>query len=367
MHDERVGRAAARPGRARIGNSSFSLPRPRSLSLSSKRRSPTPRALSLSPFSTPPHAPPIPQAVEAAFKTETVGLVTRDQYLARRSELEKELGAAGDAARAAAAAAAARAAAEAARSKARATARAKLSFDDGEEEDEGGEVAAVEEEEEEAPTTTADAVPAGPSAPPPPPTAGVGKDPTATTHFLPDAAREAEEAALRASLREEFEARRAAARAAPLEIVYSFWDGAGHRRALTVKAGDTVGAFLGAARAQLLAEPSGAFKDLRGVGSDGLLYVKEDLILPSVLSFHDLITRKARGKSGPLFTFDVHEDVRAVSDARKETDESHAGKVVTRAWYARNKHIFPASRWEAYDPAKVWDRYTVRGSEVQGK
>ena len=29
-----------------------------------------------------------------------------------------------------------------------------------------------------------------------------------------------------------------------------------------------------------------------------------------------------------------------------------AGKVVDRRWYARNKHIFPASRWEKFDPEK---------------
>lgn len=26
--------------------------------------------------------------------------------------------------------------------------------------------------------------------------------------------------------------------------------------------------------------------------------------------------------------------------------QSHAGKVVERHWYEKNKHIFPASRWE---------------------
>ena len=30
---------------------------------------------------------------------------------------------------------------------------------------------------------------------------------------------------------------------------------------------------------------------------------------------------KARGKSGPLFSFDVHEDVRVISDASVEKDE----------------------------------------------
>ena len=39
--------------------------------------------------------------------------------------------------------------------------------------------------------------------------------------------------------------------------------------------------------------------------------------------------------------------------------QSHAGKVVMRNWYERNKHIFPASRWEPYDPEKKWDKYTV--------
>ena len=40
--------------------------------------------------------------------------------------------------------------------------------------------------------------------------------------------------------------------------------------------------------------------------------------------------------------------------------QSHAGKVVLRSWYERNKHIFPASRWEPYDPEKKWEKYTVR-------
>lgn len=37
--------------------------------------------------------------------------------------------------------------------------------------------------------------------------------------------------------------------------------------------------------------------------------------------FYDFIINKARGKSGPLFSFDVHEDVRMISDASVEKDE----------------------------------------------
>jgi len=72
-------------------------------------------------------------------------------------------------------------------------------------------------------------------------------------------------------------------------------------------------------------------------------------------------------------------------DASVETEESHAGKVllrylllqttarflfslmfycnifsyIFRSWYERNKHIFPASRWEPFDPTKSYDKYTV--------
>jgi hypothetical protein len=57
------------------------------------------------------------------------------------------------------------------------------------------------------------------------------------------------------------------------------------------------------------------------------LYLQEDLVIPGSMTFYELIVNKARGKSGPLFSFDVHEDIRIVNDASKEKDETHAGKV----------------------------------------
>jgi protein FAM50 len=119
--------------------------------------------------------------------------------------------------------------------------------------------------------------------------------------------------------------------------------------------GDTVGQFLQAVLLDLRKE----FHELRGVSAENLIYVKEDLLIPHHYSFYDFIVTKARGKSGPLFNFDVHEDVRLTHDATVEKDESHAGKVILRSWYERNKHIFPASRWESYDPEKTYDTYTI--------
>merc|ERR1712177_145455 len=62
----------------------------------------------------------------------------------------------------------------------------------------------------------------------------------------------------------------------------------------------------------------------------------------------------ARGKSGPLFNFDLKEEEVA-------EEGLHTGKVILRSWYERNKHIFPASRWEPYDPTKTYSNYSVSG------
>ncbi|KAK9136471.1 hypothetical protein Syun_015801 [Stephania yunnanensis] len=199
----------------------------------------------------------------------------------------------------------------------------------------------------------------------------LGKDPTVETSFLPDSEREAEEQAERERLRKQWVLEQEQIRNEPLEITYSYWDGAGHRRVIQssflkflfmlcivqVRKGDAIGEFLRAVQQQLAPE----FREIRTTSVENLLYVKEDLIIPHQHSFYELIINKARGKSGPLFHFDVHEDVRTIADATIEKDESHAGKVVERHWYEKNKHIFPASRWEIYDPTKKWERYTIHG------
>lgn len=187
------------------------------------------------------------------------------------------------------------------------------------------------------------------------------KDPTIDTSFLPDKDRDAAVEAERQRLVGEWKQRQEQAKAEQLEVVYSYWDGSGHRRTLTCQKGSTIGDFLEQVRLQLQPE----FRELGGIASDALLYVKEDLILPHDISFYDLIACNARGKSGPLFHFDVHEDIRVGAlDVRVEKDESHPGKVVQRSWYDRNKHIFPASRWEVYDPAKDYGTYTIGGKVV---
>lgn len=192
----------------------------------------------------------------------------------------------------------------------------------------------------------------------------IKKDPKVDTSFLPDKEREEYLKAERQRLKEEWIQQQNRVKEEPIEITYSYWDGSGHRRTITCKKGDTIGQFLELVRKEL----SKDFREISNVSSDGLVYVKEDLIIPQDITFYDLIVTKARGKSGPLFNFDVHEDVRVGAlDSRVEKDESHPGKVCERKWYERNKHIFPASRWEIFDPAKNYGGYTISGGIVHTK
>ncbi|KAF9104091.1 hypothetical protein BGX29_002468 [Mortierella sp. GBA35] len=181
-----------------------------------------------------------------------------------------------------------------------------------------------------------------------------GKDPNIDTSFLPDREREEEERKAREELRQEWLKKQQEIKNETIQITYSYWDGSGHRKEVECKKGDTIAQFLEKCRQQ--------FQQLRGVSIDNMMYVKEDLIIPHHFTFYDFIINKARGKSGPLFSFDVHEDIRLTNDANVEKDESHAGKVVERSYYERNKHIFPLSRFEIYDPEKSYGKYSIKGN-----
>lgn len=189
-----------------------------------------------------------------------------------------------------------------------------------------------------------------------PATKKVRKNPDVDTSFLPDREREERENKLREELRQEWVGQQATLKDQEITITFSYWDGSGHRRSVIMKKGNSIYQFLQKCLDVLRKE----FSELKTVMADQLMYVKEDLILPQHYTFYDFIVTKARGKSGPLFQFDVHDDIRMISDATIEKEESHAGKVLLRSWYERNKHIFPASRWEPYDPTKTYDKYTIK-------
>lgn len=64
--------------------------------------------------------------------------------------------------------------------------------------------------------------------------AKLGKNPNVDTSFLPDREREEEERRVREELRKEWLVRQEELKNEDVEITYSYWDGSGHRKAVSV-------------------------------------------------------------------------------------------------------------------------------------
>ncbi|PWN22835.1 XAP5-domain-containing protein [Microstroma glucosiphilum] len=282
-------------------------------------------------------------SIEETLKKNTVGLVSAEDFKKRREELEELK-------RREAAKTSELKAEEKKKKKEKKTVKPKLSFAMDDEEEDGDAMSPFPTKRKAAPSTSSN----GNGIAEGEPVAAkkrLLKNPGVDTSFLPDRARDEEERKIRETLRQEWLKKQEDIKGEAIEITYSYWDGTGHRKTVKCKKGDSIADFLEKCRQQ--------FPELRNQSVDNLMYIKEDLIVPHHHTFYEFIINKARGKSGPLFNFDVHEDVRMVADATVEKDESHAGKVVERNWYNRNKHIFPASRWELYEVGKDYGNYSI--------
>jgi protein FAM50 len=200
------------------------------------------------------------------------------------------------------------------------------------------------------------------------------------TSFLPDKDREEEERILREKLRQEWVEKQQKLKNEEVDLVFSYWDGSGHRRSLRIKKRMTVQMFL--TKALDIVRRENAFNELKSASVDQLIFVKDDVILPHHYSFYDFIVTRARGRTGLLFTFTesikmptaiIEVPATATTTTGMSTVDappppppndnqlpgqiSHAGKICLRSWYERNKHIFPACRWEPYDPEKRWSTH----------
>uniref|UniRef100_A0A0R3RFH1 Protein FAM50 homolog n=1 Tax=Elaeophora elaphi TaxID=1147741 RepID=A0A0R3RFH1_9BILA len=180
----------------------------------------------------------------------------------------------------------------------------------------------------------------------------VGMDPTVETAFLPDRNREKELARLKEDLAKEWQALQEKEKNEEINIAFVYWDGSSHRKDLKMKKGNTISQFLVRALELLKRE----FSETRAAVPESLMFVKEDLIIPHFYTFQDFIVTKAMGKTGPLYEFDAAGEIRLRQDAAVDCGESHPAKVVLRSWYEKNKHIYPASRWEAFVPNKEYRR-----------
>ncbi|XP_041972714.1 protein FAM50 homolog isoform X2 [Aricia agestis] len=121
----------------------------------------------------------------------------------------------------------------------------------------------------------------------------VKKNPDVDTSFLPDREREEADLKLREELRLEWVMTQASLKDEPITVTFSYWDGSGHRRNVTLKKGNSIYQFLQRCLDTLRPE----FSELKTVLADQLMYVKEDLILPHHYTFYDfIVTKMVSGK-----------------------------------------------------------------------
>ncbi|KAF2120465.1 XAP5, circadian clock regulator-domain-containing protein [Lophiotrema nucula] len=207
--------------------------------------------------------------------------------------------------------------------------------------------------------------------------------------------REAQEAE---SVRKDFLALREAVKATEIVIPFVFYDGAnvpGGR--CRVKKGDHIWLFLDKARkvgAELGVGGDKSRRDWARVSVDDLMLVKGEVIVPHHYEFYYFLFNKVAAFDGPIFNYsaeatkatpmksdqdpadapdynpiDLHkkgkEQQPTVPDSDLEgfNDDPTITKVVDRRWYERNKHIFPASVWQEYNPEKDFSQSQRKDNE----
>lgn len=199
------------------------------------------------------------------------------------------------------------------------------------------------------------------------------------------------EAAEREALRREFLARQEAVKMTEIAIPFVFYDGTDIPGGIVrVKKGDFVWVFLDKSRkvgADLgVGEKANARREWARVGVDDLMMVRGNIIIPHHYAFMFFIMNKAVGPTGKLL-FDYLAEVpkitssegtenepsgspyqpmkssrtqQDVHDLEGASDDPAFTKVVDRRWYERNKHIYPASVWQEFEPDKDYQKEVRR-------
>ncbi|OLL23819.1 FAM50 family protein [Neolecta irregularis DAH-3] len=167
----------------------------------------------------------------------------------------------------------------------------------------------------------------------------IGKDPGVDTSFLPDNEREELNNLRREQLRKEYLENMVKAKEEEVELHFSYFEGTETPYKLQVRKGDTIRKFLEIIKDQV--------PQLNHVRTDDVMLVQGQLIIPHHYEFHWFIMHKKRGIFGQLlFDFNSEQSL----DNRELSFQ--IPKVTTKTWYQKNKHIYPASRWQSFDPLK---------------
>ncbi len=212
------------------------------------------------------------------------------------------------------------------------------------------------------------------------------------------------EAQTREQLRKEFLLMQEAVKATEIIIPFVFYDGTNiPGGACKVKKGDYVWLFLDRSRkvgAELGVgggEKANSKREWARVGVDDLMLVRGEIIIPHHYELYYFIVNKSVGpNSTPLFDYaattvpssdgsespdqipDDYDPLSLPSKTKQKNNgqvtpadrhlegvnaDPNFTKVVDRRWYERNKHIFPASVWEEFDPTKDYAKGVRKDAE----
>ncbi|KAI4595617.1 hypothetical protein KJ359_006606 [Pestalotiopsis sp. 9143b] len=197
------------------------------------------------------------------------------------------------------------------------------------------------------------------------------------------------DAAEREALRKEFLERQEIVKTTEIAIPFVFYDGSNiPGGTVRVKKGDFVWVFLDKSRkvgADLgVGDKANARREWARVGVDDLMIVRGNIIIPHHYDFLYFIMNKTMGPNNkrlfeylnetpppskpddtpydPLSTA-ASKAAKAAEDMSKlegASDDPTYTKVVDRRWYERNKHIYPASMWQEFDPEKDYNQEVRR-------
>ncbi|KAI9868555.1 MAG: hypothetical protein M1830_005646, partial [Pleopsidium flavum] len=213
------------------------------------------------------------------------------------------------------------------------------------------------------------------------------------------------EAQTREQLRKEFLTMQELVKGTEILVPFVFYDGTNIPGGVCkVKKGDYIWVFLDRSRkvgAELgvgggAGEKANSKREWARVGVDDLMLVRGEVIIPHHYEFYYFMINKTKGSAGTLlFDYSTQpftqpsttsrspspdlknydplsrpskkssNDTPTPLDSRLEgyDDDPNLTKVVDRRWYERNKHIFPASVWEEFDPTKDYSRGTRKDAE----
>ncbi|QSZ34429.1 hypothetical protein DSL72_006021 [Monilinia vaccinii-corymbosi] len=207
------------------------------------------------------------------------------------------------------------------------------------------------------------------------------------------------EAQTRESLRKEFLVIQEAVRAMEIAIPFVFYDGTNIPGGVArVKKGDFIWVFLDRSRkvgAELgVGEKANSSREWARVGVDDLMLVRGGLIIPHHYDFYYFILNHTLGPnnqvlfpyssapppsasitpldadspipdsynplSRPLASSGTKTPTTKIEELEGFNEDATFTKVVDRRWYERNKHIYPASVWQEFNPEKDYQTEVKR-------